>query len=547
MRGLKFKIKVGLLVFGFVSIGFNIFADWDEMIWKRVDVKGIYKSIQQIYQYEKDYNLVLLLTQQQAFQMKEGNGGIKLLFDLRSSNEFNDVAINPKNPSQYFLATNQGLYKSANKGKNWRLIFRGHDKNSKNINSITFHNKSLFLGTEDGVFIFDFVNSKSKAFGEVSLNEGVDDLISYQGILYVLVKNKIYGIDTDKYVTREYLLPTFEGDSAEELSEFYDDEVDDNLSSIIRFVHLGFSNRIGAITPKGYFIFDAKEDAWKKSVISGLPHHEINVIIEVSQSGHGFCDKNEPLCTLQIAGTRRGAFFLKNQRWIPMYGGMTTNVINDMVALDEKTVLAATDRGFFSLDLEKAFPTYILKKEAVTRRSMNEPNVKQVHQWAIDYAEVNPKKIQQWRELSKRKALFPNLSIGFDGGTDISQSDSVWGSYTGGGSHYIGPDDKSWGRDFGWDISLSWDLSDWVWSTDQTTIDSRSKLMVELREDILDQVTRLYFERKRIQLEVGNGIEDSSALDKQLRLDELTALLDGYTGGRFSREIEGEEVLDSKK
>ena len=89
-----------------------------------------------------------------------------------------------------------------------------------------------------------------------------------------------------------------------------------------------------------------------------------------------------------------------------------------------------------------------------------------------------------------------------------------------------------------WDVSLSWDLGDLVWSTDQTTIDSRSKLMVELREDVLDQVTRLYFERRRLQAELAaDALEPAAEFDKQLRVDELTALLDAFTGGKFSSKL----------
>ena len=102
------------------------------------------------------------------------------------------------------------------------------------------------------------------------------------------------------------------------------------------------------------------------------------------------------------------------------------------------------------------------------------------------------------------------------------------------------PDELQKGRDFiDWDVSLSWDLADFVWSTDQTTIDSRSKLMVELREDILDQVTRLYFERRRIQMELitNEFLNPPLMIDKEMRIAELTALIDAFTGGEFSKRI----------
>ena len=60
--------------------------------------------------------------------------------------------------------------------------------------------------------------------------------------------------------------------------------------------------------------------------------------------------------------------------------------------------------------------------------------------------------------------------------------------------------------------------------------------MAELRDNILDEVTRIYFERIRVKMEFDNlKIEDrKKRLEKELRLKELTASLDALTGGYFS-------------
>jgi len=64
--------------------------------------------------------------------------------------------------------------------------------------------------------------------------------------------------------------------------------------------------------------------------------------------------------------------------------------------------------------------------------------------------------------------------------------------------------------------------------------------MVELRDSILDDVTRSYFERRRLQVELITDppTEPKAQLAKELRIQELTAILDGLTGGWFSSEIE---------
>ena len=63
--------------------------------------------------------------------------------------------------------------------------------------------------------------------------------------------------------------------------------------------------------------------------------------------------------------------------------------------------------------------------------------------------------------------------------------------------------------------------------------------MVEMRNDILSEVTRLYFERRKAQIELlrSSELPTKEELDKKLRLHELTALIDRLTGGYFSRSL----------
>ena len=70
----------------------------------------------------------------------------------------------------------------------------------------------------------------------------------------------------------------------------------------------------------------------------------------------------------------------------------------------------------------------------------------------------------------------------------------------------------------------------------QTSIDVRSKLMVQLRDDILEEVTRIYFERERILEEIKNAGDfgEELYLSKKIRIEELTAYIDLFTGGGFS-------------
>ena len=82
-------------------------------------------------------------------------------------------------------------------------------------------------------------------------------------------------------------------------------------------------------------------------------------------------------------------------------------------------------------------------------------------------------------------------------------------------------------------------MGDLIWNNDQTSIDTRSKLMVQLRGDILDETTRTYFERLRVKKELNKLKPENQEKieEKKLRLEELTANLDALTGGYFSRNL----------
>ena len=96
---------------------------------------------------------------------------------------------------------------------------------------------------------------------------------------------------------------------------------------------------------------------------------------------------------------------------------------------------------------------------------------------------------------------------------------------------------KSEDRDASFDVGVTWDLGHLIWSDDQTNIDVRSKLMVQLRNDIVDEVTRTYYERRRLQVALLTQppADAQVVLEKELRVQELTALIDGLTDGYFSQ------------
>ena len=162
----------------------------------------------------------------------------------------------------------------------------------------------------------------------------------------------------------------------------------------------------------------------------------------------------------------------------------------------------------------------------------NEPTVLELQRAAIRYAEVNPDKIAMWRHQAAIRALMPEVSVGYN--NDIGNTISTATS-NGKTNFWIGPDDVS----TGWDFTAKWDLGDLVYNTAQTSIDSRSKRMVELRNDILEALNTAYFERKKLQRQLTRVTdkENPSYTEREIRIEELTATIDGLTGGYLSRKL----------
>ena len=180
----------------------------------------------------------------------------------------------------------------------------------------------------------------------------------------------------------------------------------------------------------------------------------------------------------------------------------------------------------------------------------NEPTFKELQRAAMKFAEVDPEKIRNWRSQARMKALFPKVSVGLD-----KNNSTNYQIYTSATKDYIvtGPDDISSGVD----VSLSWDIGNlvwsqnqnidglkrtgmiWLWSDDQTNIDVRSRLTTQLRNDILDDLRRAYYERRRLQFEFMQypPTDLKVRFEKELRIQELTQTIDDLTGNYLSEHI----------
>ena len=273
-------------------------------------------------------------------------------------------------------------------------------------------------------------------------------------------------------------------------------------------------------TTKGVYKSTDAGNSWSKLAEYGLLDRDVKYLC-LSESSQLF------------AVTNSGVFVFHEDRWLEQTSALSSGVINTLAIAKPGILYLGAGKGIFRSGLSGQVVSYGVR---TSDYSANEPKIVQVQQVAIAYAEVSPEKIKNWRRRAAKKAFLPEVSVGLD-----RNSTDLWHWETGSTAVGQGGDDLlRRGRDsIDWDVRLSWDLGKIIWNEDQTSIDVRSKLMVELRDDILDQVNKLYFERLRLKMELASlSIEDlKKRNEKELKLQELTASLDALTGGYFSHQI----------
>jgi hypothetical protein len=177
----------------------------------------------------------------------------------------------------------------------------------------------------------------------------------------------------------------------------------------------------------------------------------------------------------------------------------------------------------------------------VLARFASEPTIQDVQGWASDYAGTNPATVERWLKASRTFAALPQLTLEYDFSDGFDQ-DFVY--LTVDGNTVETPDDalfpglEDGGRDQQMDflVRTRWDLNELVMSSERIRIIGEAQDIAKLRDKVLSEVTRLYFERRRLQVEqlLSPKSDLMGQIKDQLRLAELTADLDASTGGRFS-------------
>ena len=515
-------------------------------IWQKHSADFNEISINQVVSHPKDEKIIFVGTTGGLYRSDDDGRSYKIVLQTKAVNH---IFIEKDSLRDIYVATDDGVYKGNNLGDEWTKIYDKQDARGQKTFCTLSVDGTIYIGTEHGlVYKSEGQQEWIKEGGELG-STIVYKLIQDQENIFALTDKAVFRLNKNKREITKIFNETivkqdFSGD---------DSILPIERLKILKDLILGVPSqpaKLWLASQEGIFQSVDQGQTWQKLPGPGLSIKQVNSLAiceaflkEQNPGVHnqGVVRNTTEKEEILIAATTRGVFYFDGQEWIPQYQGMDAQNVR-LVNCSMSQWQAATDKGLyylrillpdkkrgqiasFSKEDEKKLPT----TQQNQAKFAHEPSVQEVQRLAIRYADVSPEKISGWVRRAKLKAIVPSVSMGVD------RNSSNLYHWDSGAS----PDQLIKGKKYcDWDVSLSWNLSDLVWNNDITSIDSRSKLSSELREDILAQVTRIYFERRRLQLEMLKATNMQEQAAQDLRLQELTALLDAFTNAEFSRRIE---------
>lgn len=241
-------------------------------------------------------------------------------------------------------------------------------------------------------------------------------------------------------------------------------------------------------------------------------------------------------------GTTRGVFrFARSDApgtgaLAPLDASPGGRAVNALAAAGD-TLFAASEEGLFE-SRPRAVATVAAGPSVHPLRLVErpEPGVRTVQMAALAYLGLGPGRMRALRRGVDRRGWLPELEVRAEAAGGRDTDHDLDRAFTSGALRELLDERVVRSRDYGVTLSLSWDLGDAAFHPESIDVSREARAVIELRDDVLDEVNRLYFERLRVLASL-DAAEPKDAVLLRLRAAELAAGLDAWTGGWFGRHL----------
>lgn len=444
----------------------------------------------------------------------------------------NRIVSSSDNKEEFFILTNNGAYLFNTGQKTSRKVYEGRSDKSRITLSFNIFQKKWFMGTAEGVFISSDLGKTWSSVSAIPRQKMVDIQSSSEKI-YLATTSSLYKREAKSEIFEKvFSLSPLERENVE-FEEFSEETpASEPLGPTIHKI-LFKENTVWLATDRGVFKSGENETSWNLLSLSGLRSSQIQHLTYSFEHNRLFSSNHDGVFE----------YLFIEKRWKELHKGLALPSASDItLSPSEDSLIASTREGLFHLPLThetspvRTFSIPSPNKVLLLKKLIHtEPSAREVQKQVIRYSNLSNSKTKRWHWGSRASAFLPSFSFG----RDFSANNNVdldRGGASDPDKFIFGPDDI--GK--GWDMDLGWDFKDLIWSTAQTTIDSREKSMIELRDDFLANATRIFYERRRLQMDfvLNPPTSEKDFFERILRIDELTSLLDAITNGNFEKSLE---------
>lgn len=205
-------------------------------------------------------------------------------------------------------------------------------------------------------------------------------------------------------------------------------------------------------------------------------------------------------------------------------------------------------------------PTLSEEQEEELSLIKQEPKFPEVERQMLRFSALpTGEEFRRYRKQARLRNILPAIngdydlnrqryySYGYDSSFDRvipnNGSTSPTGTYNHSQSQYDWNNDRTGYRTRGYSAGIEWYLPGLIYDNEVTDLISEQRRIAGIRNDLIEQLHNVYFDRRRRQVEFVINPPDSQAEEViyDLELQELTAKIDSMTGGWFSRALESRQ------
>lgn len=468
-------------------------------------------------------------------------GTNQLLKDNSGLSSVSWIYIDEENKKIY-ITTNFGAYYSDIAKPDWRRFFENVKTESNEVNSLTVDKNEIYLSTNDGFWICNLNLGSCER-----LNQGLDpDNISgnfqilyslkISNELYLAASNGIYKFDHGR-------------SSWHNLSKGIYRLPDGKINARHLFLNKG---NIWAACGTGIYKSTDGGELWK-NVSDGIGKNS-----EGFQGAFYLFQSGDTLYSATESGVY--SYSAESDSWNNLTSGIRTKENSKNVywlAQVDSDLYAATDEGLFVLQepkQEEQNNKLILKGKVETdfaNLGELEPGVIEVQKQALKFASLPTNNdYKRYRLQARLRNIVPRLGVDLNTtgtSTNYYQVDKGISAKASLGNDFNADKTNRYqydGRAFK-QLSVLWNTNQLFYDDEIKDILSQARLTANLKENLLDDVTRIYFQRRRLQLEnlISPPKDQISKLSADLQIAEFTGQLDSRTGGWFTKETERRKRL----